>query len=483
MRGIAHQAAVLSVTRIANYGLMIISPIILVRFLTVTDFGRYREFLLYASLLQTAAAFTISDSLLYFVPLYPASIWRVVRETTRLTAVISASVVGVFVLVDLLAPRSLVGPYLVPVVLYVLLFVNLDWWENLWLARGRPIPVFMYTASRLMARMVVVVCLAVVTHDVWVIIWSLIVLEGLRLAGSFVAWRAADQSRAEPPIGDMRREQLRFCVPFGLATLIGLVGRNLGNVVIAKYLGAAALAHFTIGTYGEPIILALRNSISTVVLPELVRLRGRSMDDALGLWYRTVVINCLMLFPAAAIVAWYAEPLIQKVFGAGYRPAIPVLQWYTLVIVRACFDFSPLLRAINRTRPFMAAGLASAAANGVTLALLLPGYGLVGAAVGLAVSNFVEALYLGYSVNRLYGCGLRKLLPWTAVAKVTVCTVVAAAVAFGITSGARTTLLGAVCGVLLYVPVFAALLIAVRVEEVGTLLRRLRALTPVPWGR
>jgi hypothetical protein len=46
MRGLAHQAAILSVSRIANYGLMIISPITPVRCLTVEDFGRYREFLL-----------------------------------------------------------------------------------------------------------------------------------------------------------------------------------------------------------------------------------------------------------------------------------------------------------------------------------------------------------------------------------------------------------------------------------------------------
>ena len=104
-----------------------------------------------------------------------------------------------------------------PIVLYVVLSVNLDWWESLWLATRRPVPVFVYTAGRLMARMLVVVSVTVVTNDVRAIIWSLIVLEALRFAGSLVAWTTADRSRFEPPIEDMRREQLRFCVPFGLA--------------------------------------------------------------------------------------------------------------------------------------------------------------------------------------------------------------------------------------------------------------------------
>ena len=267
-------------------------------------------------------------------------------------------------------------------------------------------------------------------------------------------------------------------MPFGLATVLSMLSRNLGNVVIAKYLGVAALAQLTIGTYGEPIILALRNSISTVVLPELVRLGGRSPDDALRLWHRTVVINCLLLFPLAAIVAWYAEPLIVKAFGPSYRPAIPVLQWYAVVIVCACFDFSPLLRAINRTRAFVAASVVAALANGLTLVVLLPATGVVGAAVGLAVANFVATVYLGFSVSRLYGSGLRRLLPWTAVAKVAVCAAGGAVIAFGITFESRATLLGAVCGSLLYGAVFVVLLKATRVEEASDLLRRLRTLAP-----
>ena len=478
MRGLAHQAAVLSVSRIANYGLMIISPIILVRFLTVMDFGRYREFLLYASLLQTAAAFAIGESLLYFIPLHPASPWRVVRKTTILTAVVSSCVVGAFVAVDLLVPGGLVGPYLVPVGLYVLLFVNVDCWENLWLATRRPIPVFVYTAARLIARMLVVVCVAIVTNDVTAIIWSLIVLEALRFLGSLIAWKRADRSHFEPPIEGMSRQQLRFCMPFGLATVLSMISRNLGNVVIAKYLGVAALAQLTIGTYGDPIILALRNSISTVVLPELVRLGGRSRDDALQLWRRTVVINCVLLFPAVAILAWYAEPLVVKAFGASYRPAIPVLQWYALVIVCACFDFSPLLRAINKTRSFLTAGVVAMLANGLTLVVLLPVMGVVGAAVGFAVSNLVATVYLGFSVSRLYGCGLRRLLPWTAVAKVGACAAGGAVIAFGITFESRATLLGAVCGSVLFGAVFVALLKATGLEEANALFRRLKTLAP-----
>ena len=41
MAGVGNRAAVLTLARLANYGLMLVSPVILVRLLTVAQFGRY----------------------------------------------------------------------------------------------------------------------------------------------------------------------------------------------------------------------------------------------------------------------------------------------------------------------------------------------------------------------------------------------------------------------------------------------------------
>ena len=57
MAGLAKQTVVLSAARLANYGLMLISPMILVRLLSVEQFGQYRQFILYASFLQLVGAF------------------------------------------------------------------------------------------------------------------------------------------------------------------------------------------------------------------------------------------------------------------------------------------------------------------------------------------------------------------------------------------------------------------------------------------
>ena len=68
-----------------NYGLILISPMILVRLLSVEDFGRYREFLLYVGLLAAVASFGINSSLLRFVPGNVQTGWRFVNQAALKT--------------------------------------------------------------------------------------------------------------------------------------------------------------------------------------------------------------------------------------------------------------------------------------------------------------------------------------------------------------------------------------------------------------
>jgi len=63
------------------------------------------------------------------------------------------------------------------------------------------------------------------------------------------------------------------------------------------------------------------------------------------------------------------------------------------------------------------------------------------------------------------------------------CAAAGAAIAFAVTSPARASFLGAVCGTILYGVVFAALLLAARVDEATMLLRKLKGLAPALRGR
>jgi O-antigen/teichoic acid export membrane protein len=468
MSGLGNRTAILTLSRLASYGLQLISPIFLVRLLTVADFGRYREFLLYASILQAFAQFSINDSLLYCVPANPGSPWRLARQTALLTLGSSLLVVLVLVAIDTSTGGQVVNGYLVPLVAYTLFSVNLDFWEYFWLANGRAQPVFFYSAGRLAVRVLVVVVTAALTHDFRVVIWALVALEGTRLAGAVIALLVFDRSRREPPLREPWRDQIRFCLPSGTASLLAMANRNISNVIVARTLGAVALAQYAIGRFGEPVVSTVRNSVSAVVLPEMVRKdRGAQAGGgtALALWQKATVVNTIMLFPIAVLVARYAQPLIGMVFGPNYLSAALIMQIYMLVVVRECFDFAPALRAVSRNRPLVESNVAGLLTCTVAMLLLIPVAGLPGAMWAFVIASYVDVTWLGWRTRQAYGVRVSELLPWWSIVR----TALAAGVASVLIANSVWTEVFGRAGIVLaglaYVAAFAVLLQVMRIPE------------------
>jgi len=464
MSRLGNQAAVLSIARLANYGLMLVSPMILVRILSVTDFGHYREFLVYTSLLIAFAGFNVNDSLLYFIPAHTRSKWRIVRQTVILVACSSTAIVALVVALDWMLKGALIGAYLIPTAIYVLLSVNVDFWEFYWLSEHRSLPVFFYTTGRLLARMAVVIAAAVTTHRVITIVWLLIALEGVRLTASTIAWRLRTKG-SQQPVPGLWRDQLKFCMPWGVAVIFAMLSRNLGNIAVVKWLGAAPLAYYTIGLYGEPIIVAFRNSVSFVLLPEMVRRGAAASDQRLAMWGRGIVVNCILLFPMIVLLIRYAEPLIVTVFGAAYRPSVVVLQLYALVILRECFDMTLPLRSANRTSPLVQSSLVGLLVNAVTLFFLMPIVGIAGGAIGLAAGGFAEVIYLGWCIAAASKVALPRLLPWRSIGKVGLAALSAGCVVWSDVWTRALGFPGVVVASAVYIATFGSLLWLFRLPE------------------
>ncbi|MGC1386708.1 MAG: oligosaccharide flippase family protein [Steroidobacteraceae bacterium] len=454
---------------------MLISPIVLVRLLTVGEFGRYREFLVYSSVLASIAAFSIPNSLLYFVPADPARSWQFVRQTVQLTALTSFTVVLCVVIGDLASGGNVIGKQLWPVAIYVIVFANIDFWEYLWLATQRPIAVFAYTSGRLVSRMLVVITLAYFFHQVEIVLWGLIALESVRLCASALAWQLAAPKAGMPAPrpGDWRR-MLHFCLPIGGSNLLSMSNRYAASVFVAKAMGPVALAHYTIGTYVEPIIITLRNSLSDALLPAIVNRGNRSQVEAVTLWQRGTVIAAILLFPIGCLIERYADTLIVTVFSSTYQAAVPVLRIFLIVLIRECFDFPMALKAINKTRYFLYGDVAAIVINLTLLVALVPTWGLVGVTTAYVISSWLQGLYLGWCTTQFYEIPVRKFIPWAEMSKV----VLAAALPLALTYGSYMTdhfkLFGVIMGSTLYLPAYALLLRIFHVREAHILFERVR---------
>jgi O-antigen/teichoic acid export membrane protein len=466
-----------------NQGLVVISPILLVRLLTVEEFGRYREFLMYAGLLTTICAFGINNSLLYFIPSRPNTVRQMVRQAITMTFGTSVLVVGVTLLADYISNGAILGAVALPVAIYVLLFVNLDFWESYWLALKRPAPVFAYTTGRLIARILIVVTAASIWRDVMPIIWSLIALEAVRILVSFIAWRRAGGNIAQADAANQEscwREQFRYCLPVGLALILVTLNKSLGNLFVTKTLGVVALAHYAIGTHIQPVIGVLRNSVSDAVLPELAALKSTKGEGALALWRRSTVVSMILLTAAGVVLFEFAHTFVVTLFSPSYEPAVLIFQIYLLVLVREVFDFGVALRAVNRTAPIVTSSLFAILLNLLLLVTVLPVWGLPAAALAFVISRWAEGLVLSYSTMRAYHVGVKELARWADLGRVALAALLASVVFYGSFWIDHFGLIGVALGAAVFMSLFVVLMLAFRVPEAVAMLGRLRKAESLP---
>jgi O-antigen/teichoic acid export membrane protein len=302
------------------------------------------------------------------------------------------------------------------------------------------------------------------------VIWALVVLEGARFLSAAIAMLIFDRSRREPALREPWRDQLRFCIPSGIASLLAMLNRNISNVIVARSLGAVALAQYAIGRFGEPVVSTVRNSVSAVILPEMVR-KDRAGSErspggaALALWQKATVVNTIMLFPIVVLVARYAEPLVTLVFGPNYVSAALIMQIYMLVVIRECFDFAPALRAVNRTRPLVESNVAGLLACTVAMLSLIPVAGLAGAMIAFVIASYIDVSWLAWRTVQAYGVSVSELLPWRSIAKTALAAAVASLI---IVSSVWTEVfgrLGIVLAGIAYLAAFALLLQVMHIPE------------------
>ncbi len=451
---------------------MVFSPIILVRVLDPTSFGQYREFVVYAMLITSIAAFSIKSNLLFFIPHDPANTRVHVSHTTLMTLFASASACLVlYAFRDVLLENTSFDFFL-PLILYVLLFLNLDFLESYWLAKGQPNFVMYYSVVSTAVRLGGVIGTAILTKSVINMLYALCVVEAIRIVVvAFIMARTGilKLSLDKPVL----QQQLSFVIPLGISGSLHHASQYIGQIAISVHLGVVALAIYTIANYQVPILNIVRGAIGDSIFPEMVRQAADETGDRLGLWKRANIAYTSLIIPFFAIVTWYADLLIPWIFTDEYSDAVPLFRILAVVMVIQCFEFSSPLRAIRKTT-FLLLGNILMLATNVALIFLFFRYfsdvAIFGPAVGIICGYIVQLTFFGWCIMYFYDVPVRLLLKWRSLALIGLCTLAAC---LPLLAGEFVTL-----NEFIRVPIFSFLSVAVylttiryfRLEEVETVI-------------
>jgi O-antigen/teichoic acid export membrane protein len=412
----------LSFSRFANQAVVLLSPLLLVRILSVGEFGSYREFMLYVAFIGPLVTFGVARSLPYLLPKYPEQerIW-VTQTVLFILATSTIAITAIFLLGNLIRTNTSFD-FVTALQLYIFFSINLDFIELYWLGKKRTDYVLYYSSGRLLARTVVVIIAAFLSQDALTIVYSLVVLETLRCLivlwySNYRRWFTSKITRAS------LSRQASYFLPLGSGAIVETLNANAGSLFVSTMIGAEALAFYAIGMFATPVVDILRGAIADVIFPDIVEIRSADPKDALPLWRRATVWYCFLLFPAAILFSYYADAIVTVLFTDQYAAAIPVFAVFALLIYLYCFDFHLPLRVQNANRYFVVGNIIALVVN---VSLLFPMYrlfGLVGPAIGFVTSRLMLTLYLASRTSRVYQVGVYELVLWRDVGKVFVASI------------------------------------------------------------
>lgn len=194
-----------------------------------------------------------------------------------------------------------------------------------------------------------------------------------------------------------RREMLAFSSPLLFSGIIGTVLGWSDTAFIGYFMSDTSVGFYNAALPTALLIMLPYQALKSLVLPSMSELANRNEDEEFSDTLKTVTRWTTILgFPAFIIMFLFSDQVLHILFGAEYRQASSAL-----VILAAGYLFSSsighldeAIKSISETSLLLKNSIANLALNIVLNIVLIPIYGIVGAAIATTTSIIFVNLLL-----------------------------------------------------------------------------------------
>lgn len=395
------------------------TQILIVRYLSKTDFGVFAYALSIVALGEAVSAVGLDKAISRFLPIYDER--RAYGKIFGTLAMVIGSVLGLglgFVLLtaglDGFAGAEITQGDGLTVILILACLAPIQGLDDVFMgtfavfAKPRAIFVRRYVlAPTLRLAAIVLVILAnegvkelaigyVVAGALGIVLYAVMLVQTLRSEGLLEHLHV--RSLSFPG-----REIYGFALPLVAVDLL-FVTMNTTNVWMLQHFGTTTdVADYRVVQPAARLNMIVMTSFAMLFTPLAARLFARGDRSGIHeLYWRTAAWIAIFSFPVFALTFASSEPMTVALFGERYESSAAILTLLSAgYYFNAALGFNGLtLRVYGLVRYIVIISVAAAVANVAINLLLIPSYGAVGAAVGTLVTLVIH--------NILKQAGLRK---------------------------------------------------------------------------
>ncbi|HEV2370547.1 MAG TPA: polysaccharide biosynthesis C-terminal domain-containing protein [Streptosporangiaceae bacterium] len=184
----------------------------------------------------------------------------------------------------------------------------------------------------------------------------------------------------------------KFTVPRGLASVSQIIVQRLGIVLVSVYHGAQQAAMFTAASRLLVVGQLGNTALINAAQPRFTELFAQGDKHGANVVYRgTTAWLVLMTWPMFLLSLVFGPELLL-VFGKSYKAGFGVMMILStsMLVSMALGQVDMVLVTAGRSSWSLANGLMTVVGNIIADILLIPRYGITGAAIGWAVAIFIS---------------------------------------------------------------------------------------------
>ncbi|GJE18181.1 lipopolysaccharide biosynthesis protein [Methylobacterium marchantiae] len=403
--------------RIAAAAFAYVAQVLMARLMGRTEYGIFATIWVWIAILGHSSTLGFAQGACRFLPADQA---RGDVAQVRGFLLAGALATGTFACAVALVGLALVwmqgsllaGPYAGPLLLAALvlpLFTLQDYLEGVARSQNWAVlaiaPPYLLRQGLIMAAMVGAVALGA-PAEAWVAVACTLAATGIALA--IQAGLLVLRLRAVlPPVTPRYRWRLwlRACLPIGATELAHSAFNMIDVVILSVMMPPTAVGLYFVATRIQQFVPFVQFAASAATAQRFTAVHA--VGDAPGLT-RLVRMQARLTFAATAAIGLAvvaAGPLLLGMFGPEFRDSLPLLTVLVSGSVAASL-FGPgedLLTMIGGERLCAAITLAMLALASLLCALLIPAFGVMGAAIAMALANVLRGAGMALAAWTVHG--------------------------------------------------------------------------------
>jgi O-antigen/teichoic acid export membrane protein len=438
------QAFWLLTAKVLGYAVTFIVPLLLVRLLSLVDFGLYKQAFLVIATAQAILPLGVGLSAFYFLAREPEHRPSIVLNILLFNLIAGGLAWLALTVHPALLTRLLGDDHLVPhaplIGFVILLWVFSSFLEVVATANQEVKFSTLFIVTAQLTRGIAMVIATLWFTSIRALLYAAMV-QGI-VQAAVLLWYLRSRFGAFWTRFDRKllRTQLAYAMPFGLAGLIYTLQTDLHQYFVAHAFGAAAFAIYAVGCFQLPLTVLLRDSVGSVMVSRVTVLQqqeGRA--EIAQLMARVMRKLSLVYLPVYAFLLVTGREFIVALFTTRFAASWPIFLINLTFIPLAIFVNDPVLRAYPEHRHFLLK--LRMVLLGVLVVALQAGivrFGMLGAISAVVLTAAVERAIITWRVARILHVRASDLGPLADVAGVAA----AAAAAALVTAAVRLMLAG-----------------------------------------